>query len=809
MEKYVCVHGHFYQPPRENPWLEEIEVQDSAYPYHDWNAKISEECYGPNGTARMLDSDGKISRITNNYSKISFNLGPTILQWMQKRAPEKYAKILEADRISSQELEGHGAAIAQVYNHMIMPLSNSRDKKTQIIWGKRDFEFRFGRAPEGMWLAETAVDNETLDLLAANGILYTILAPRQAHLVREIGASEWNDVSDGRVDPKRPYKASLPSGADITLFFYDGPVSQAIAFEQLLESGERFADRLMEAFSDDQDEPQLVHIATDGESYGHHHRHGEMALAYALDHIESSTPAKITNYGYYLSKYPPTYEAQIYENSSWSCVHGIERWRSDCGCNSGGHGDWNQSWREPLRNALDWLRDAVADEFEQVAGSLVKDPWAARDGYVDIILDRSPAQIAKYIETYADRELTRDEEIKLLKLMEMQRHCMLMYTSCGWFFDELSGMETVQVIVYAGRVIQLAQDLFHNDYETEFLNLLEHAKSNIPDHQNGRVIYNKWVKPNVLDLTRVGAHYAVNSLFEEYTGTTAIDVYSANQEDFQLLKAGRVKLVTGQATIESGITHESEQLSFGALHLGDHTINCGIGPHMDEETYQEYVVKLHESFKAADFPEIIRSLDDYFGSSAYSLTSLFEDEKRKVMQIVLAPAMEQTEALTGQLYEMHAPLFLFMRNANLRIPEPLAMSAEFVLNTRLQRAFQQSFLDPLVIEPLLEEMSFAGVKIDETTIEYSVRMNLEEKARRLLENPEHLELMEEILAILTLIEKLPFEVNTWKLQNMAWELSQSVYQEAIKKHNIDNERAGRWLDTFRTLANKLWLEVPE
>ena len=323
MERYVCIHGHFYQPPRENPWLEEIEVQDSAYPYHDWNERIAAECYGPNGTARILSGNGRIRKIINNYSKLSFNFGPTILAWMQDHKPEKYAKVLEADQVSREDMQGHGSAIAQVYNHMIMPLANGRDKKTQIIWGKQDFEYRFGRRPEGMWLAETAVDLETLELLAENGIKYTILAPRQAHEVRLLDNEEWHDVSGNRVDPKMAYKAILPSGKEIALFFYDGPISQAIAFEKLLLNGEFLANRLIGAFTDSPG-TQLVHIATDGESYGHHHRYGEMALAYAIDHIESNNLARVVNYGYYLSKFPPTHEVHIYENSSWSCIHGIE-----------------------------------------------------------------------------------------------------------------------------------------------------------------------------------------------------------------------------------------------------------------------------------------------------------------------------------------------------------------------------------------------------------------------------------------------------------------------------------------------------
>ena len=444
-----------------------------------------------------------------------------------------------------------------------------------------------------------------------------------------------------------------------------------------------------------------------------------------------------------------------------------------------------------------------------MAGGILKDPWAARDDYIKIVLDRSPDQINAYLEQHASRSLSEQDQTKLLQLMELQRHCMLMYTSCGWFFDELSGIETVQVIEYAGRAIQLAFDLFGTDYETDFLIKLELAKSNVPEHQDGKAIYEKWVKPHILDLKKVGAHYAISSLFEEYTGTTAINAYSANQNQFQILQAGRTKVATGLAKVRSEITHEHEDISFGVIYLGDHNINCGIGPSMDESTYEAYAAKLLELFKGADFPEIIRALDDQFGSSPYSLTSLFTDEQRKVMQVLLTPAMEQAEALNSQLYELHAALMLFMRQANIPVPAPLAMAAEHVLNARLKRAFAEENLDPMVIEPLLEESKLAGVRIDETTLEYQLRLNLEARARDLIEKPHQIWVMEDLDKSLTLVQKLPFQVDSWKLQNMAWELLQNVYPDAQKAAERQNEHARQWIDLFKRLAEKLWIELPE
>src|SRR3954466_1588080 len=303
MERYVCIHAHCYQPPRENSWLETVEAQPSAYPYHDWNERITAECYAPNGVSRIVDDRNRITQIVNNYSRISFNFGPTLLSWMEEHAPEAYAAILDADRESQKRYSGHGNAIAQAYNHIILPLATRRDKETQIIWGIRDFEKRFGRQPEGMWLPETAVDTETLEMLAANGIKFTILAPSQAAGVRRLGAGgRFKDVSGTRIDPTRVYQARLLNQKRMALFFYDGPISQAVAFEKLLDNGERFAERLLGGFSDERIWDQLVHIATDGESYGHHHAHGDMALAAALRHIESGSAAQLTNYGEFLEK---------------------------------------------------------------------------------------------------------------------------------------------------------------------------------------------------------------------------------------------------------------------------------------------------------------------------------------------------------------------------------------------------------------------------------------------------------------------------------------------------------------------------
>jgi len=498
MERYICIHGHFYQPARENPWLETVEREDSAHPYHDWNERVTAECYAPNAAARIQDGEGRVNSLVNNYARISFDFGPTLLAWLERNSQGVYEAILSADRESQKRFSGHGSAIAQAYNHMILPLANRRDKYTQVVWGIRDFQHRFGRHPDGMWLPETAVDLETLDIMAELGIQFTILTPRQASHARKLGDNRWRDVRNERIDPTMAYAAHLPSGRNINVFFYNAPVSRAVAFEHLLNNGEDLALRLMGAFQEGAMRPQLVHIATDGETYGHHHKFGEMALAYALEYLESNDAARLTNYSEYLDNNPPTHEARILQRTSWSCPHGVERWRADCGCNTGARPEWNRAWRGPLREALEWLRDIIAPKYEEKGLEFFKDPWAARNDYIEFILDRSSEQLDRYLGKHSVRPLNDFDRDTALKLLEMQRHTMLMFASDGWFFDDISGIETRQVLLSAGRVLQLGRQVFGEEYEPSFLKILEAAKSNVPAMRNGRTIYQRFVKPKIV-----------------------------------------------------------------------------------------------------------------------------------------------------------------------------------------------------------------------------------------------------------------------------------------------------------------------
>ncbi len=800
MRRALCIHGHFYQPPRENPWLEAVEIQDGAAPYHDWNQRITAECYDPNAASRILDDEMRILDIVSNYAKISFDIGPTLLQWLEKNSPSTYSAILEADELSMRWRSGHGAAIAQAYNHMIMPLASGRDKMTQVLWGIEDFRHRFGRHPEGMWLPETAVDIETLDMLASQGIAFTILAPHQAHKVREAGAAEWTDVTGAKVDPKVPYICNLPSGRKITLFFYDGPASRAVAFERLLESGEAFAKRLLSGLSEN-DEPQLMHIATDGESYGHHHRFGDMALAYAINHIESNGLAQITNYGEYLEKNPPRHEVEIFENTSWSCSHGIERWRNDCGCNTGVNPGWNQQWRGPLRAALDWLRDELAAKYELAASEYFDEPWAARDDYIKVILNRSIQNTGRFFDRHAARALKRKERVAALKLLELQRHAMLMYTSCGWFFDDISGIETVQVLQYAGRAMQLARETVGIDLEPGFTGMLARAGSNLPEHRDGGHIYDKFVKPCILDLYKVAAHYTISSLFEDYPDRTVIYCYRVRRQEYQKLQAGMAVLVTGRGVIASEITGESDNLGFALLYLGNHDFNCGVRRFVRKTSYEKMAGEITRAFEGGSFSDVVRLIDTHFGNFSYSLKDLFKDEQRMVLETLLRETMESFEASYRRMYDENRLLMGFLKDTGIPIPRAFFTAAEFILNHDLQRQIETDF-DNELMHNILKEMQRWEIKLNKADLEFALQKTLSERMTRLLENPEDLNVLEDFDRTVEIAIDLPFRHKLWMPQNIYFRMAKTVYPEVASRAGEDM-KAAQWVERFRSLGEKL------
>jgi alpha-amylase/alpha-mannosidase (GH57 family) len=809
MTRFVSIHGHFYQPPRENPWLEAIEAQESAYPYHDWNERITAECYASNARARILDGENRIVAIVNNYASMSFNFGPTLLSWLEAKRPDVYAAILEADRESAARFSGHGSAISQPYNHMILPLADARDKATQVTWGVRDFERRFGRAPEGMWLPETAVDTASLEALAAAGIRFTILAPQQASHVRPAGEAEWTAVAADGIDPTQPYRVALPSGREIAVFFFDGPVSRAVAFDPvLLSRGDHLAEKLMGAFDDKRGRPELVHVASDGETYGHHHRHGDMALAYALRTLEESGRARLTNYGEFLAMHPPIEEVRIVENTSWSCAHGVERWRSHCGCRTEAHPAWRQDWRAPLREALDGLRDALSPLYEKAAGELFGDPWAARDDYIGVILDRSPENVGKHFVRHGRRSLKKSERIRALKLLEMQRHAQLMYTSCGWFFDDIGGIEARQILEYAGRALELSRELFPGvDLEAPFLGTLSAAKSNVPESGDGRRVYEGAVGSAKVSLERVAAHYAVHSLFTEYAESAPVYCYRIDREDYHRATSGRARLALGRVQVTSRITEESERVVYGVLHLGDHNLSGGVLPFRGEAEYEALVHEISEPFASADLTETLRLVDRRFGSDVYTLRLLFKDEQRQVVRIILASALEHADDVYRRLYEEHAPLMRFLSGHGVRLPRGFAIAAERALATGFKQALEEPLPEVATMRAILEEARRAGITLHEDGLGLTLERTLARLADRLAGKPDDAGLIEAFEGVVSLARSLRFEVDFGKAQNAYYELARTVLPVMRRSAEAGSTSATQWVERFAALGEKLAVRV--
>ncbi|HEX9981698.1 MAG TPA: DUF3536 domain-containing protein [Thermoanaerobaculia bacterium] len=799
--RFITIHGHFYQPPRENPWLEAVETQDTAFPYHDWNERITVESYETNAASRVLDEHDRIRRIVNNYAAISFNFGPTLLSWLCERAPDTYEAIIEADRLSRKRFSGHGCALAQAYNHLILPLANEADKQTQVRWGIRDFEHRFGRKPEGMWLPETAVDVASLEALAANGITFTILEPHQATRFRRIGETQWLETN-GSLDPTMAYRCPLPSGRSIDIFFYDGPISRAVAFEQLLARGENLAHRLIGAFSDSRRHPQLVNIATDGETYGHHHRFGDMALAYALQYIDEQELARITNYGEFLAEHPPTHEVQIAEATAWSCSHGVERWRSDCGCNTGGGPGWNQQWRQPLRDALDWLHAEAGRVFLEVGSRVLRDPFRARDEYIDVILDRSDECVDGFLSRHLNAAESTDPKAvatTALGLLEMQRGAMLMYTSCGWFFNDVSGIETTQILAYAARVVQLIEQISGTKVEAHFAELLAPARSNVTERGTARQIYEREIAPMKIDLARVAAHYAVASLFDHFDDAARVYCYDVIQRDFEIHKAGRARIAIATILVRSRITREEQLFDFATLHLGETELTGGIRPAnaADWETVKE---ELLEAMQPGGISTVIRVLDHYFGSTPISIRSLFRDEQRRIFNQLMTATLEEAESAFRQLHERYDPLMRFHTRLGIPVPKVLQLAAEFDVNLQLRRLLEYPTPPIAEIEARLREARDEGVSLDETTL-LAFGQAIVRASDRFREQPQDLDRLEDYETLVAVVRDAQIAVNMRSAQNAYYRMKATV-RPAIAA-NGTGTAAQRWLQLFDSLGTKL------
>jgi alpha-amylase/alpha-mannosidase (GH57 family) len=723
---YVTIHGHFYQPPRENPYLETIERQPSAYPYHDWNERIYHECYRPNAFARILNDQGEVVNIVNNFEYLSFNIGPTLMSWLEKYDVEVYQRILEGDRKSCERFHGHGNAIAQVYNHIIMPLANERDKYTQIRWGKEDFRSRFGRDPEGMWLAETAVDYATLKALIDEGIRFTILAPSQAERCRVMSSEDdpnpqWHEVGGGQIDPTRPYRCFINEKDYIDIFFYDGPISRDMGFNDVLSNSHHFTGRLGQAVRGDRRPAQLINVATDGETFGHHKGGTEKCLAYAFTYEFPQQEWTVTNFAHYLSIDPPTWEVVLKPVTAWSCSHGVNRWQDDCGC--GGDGLWHQKWRRPLRNALNWLRDEIVQIYEDVAPKYFHTHWQARDEYIKVIRDRSSDNVKAFLNSFQCRSLSPSEQIDALRLLEMQRYSLLIYTSCAWFFEEISRPEGVQILRYAGRVIELAGDIAGVQLEPAFLKQIALAPSNIDSFGNGAEIYQQLVKSAQVGFEQVVAHYAISSLFDTYSLQERIYCYEISQVNYQKQMMGALSLAMGQVRLTSEVTWESVNLAFSVLHLGGWDFHCCIQPFSGRTAYNQIKDELFNILNTASAAQTILAMNNLFGKSTFNLQHLFVEERHRIVELVSNATKTRLDQVYAQIYRDNYSILLAFQREGLPVPQELQVAAEVTLSNRILKticSLEQLAYEPEQIKNYLTELRASATEADRMSCQLKI-----------------------------------------------------------------------------------------
>ncbi len=790
MKPYICIHGHFYQPPRENPWLDAVEPQDSASPWHDWNERVTAECYAPNAAARILAEDGRIVAIRKNYARMSFNMGPTLLTWMERARPDVYRAIIEADAEGMERFSGHGPALAQAYGHAILPLATERDRHTQIVWGIRDFERRFGRFPEGMWLPETAADTPTLEALADEGIRFTILAPRQASAVRDPNGGKWEDVTGERIGIGCPYLCPLPSGRSMTLFFYDGPLSRDIAFGPLLRNGGDLARRLIEGGrslprrSGSAAASPLEVVALDGETFGHHHIYGDMALAYCLDLVENGQEATLTVFGEHLDRFPPEREVRIVENSSWSCAHGIERWRSDCGCCTGSHPGWRQTWRAPLREALEHLGEQLDDLFGTKGAAFFEDPWAVRDRFVEIAEvpieadDDAAAVVERFVAAAARRSLSPEERTTALALLEIQRCRLLMFTSCGWFFDDISGIETVQILRYAAKALDLAEsvspDFRERDVAGAFVRALGKAPSNIPELLDGARIFNVFVEPERADPLRVGANVAVSSLFPIRPGTAggngAIRTIPAFQSEILKHETGG----KGDRAYGIGLISVLDirlqaryDIVYAVLSRGGKDLICGAGYCASDDDYERRRAALLPFLLKGDERGIVRM----FGHGTYSLRHLFRDELRRITRRVIADDAQDIERILREVVRNYEGLLEFLSVVSVPVPETIRSAAEVICNADIRIEIERPVPNTERLLRLCGDARKWRVDVDVPALAHILVGRMDEFAGMLEEPGREEDAVEMLGRLAAFVRSVGWPVNLWTVQNAFFRFS--------------------------------------
>jgi alpha-amylase/alpha-mannosidase (GH57 family) len=827
-DAFIAIHGHFYQPPRENPWLEIIETEESAHPFHDWNERIASECYRPNAHARVLGGKGKILDIANNYSSISFNFGPTLLPWLEKRFPSVYEKIIEADRESLRRF-GYGNAIAQVYDHLILPLANERDKETEVLWGIADFEKRFHRKPEAMWLPETAVNYPTLQVLVKNGMRYLILSPFQALRIRPFGGKKWTDVSQGKIDTTQPYRCFVKDASGkklldqfIDIFFYNGVISKEVAFGDLLKDANAFCNRFAEFYQQSKGKPQLIHIATDGETYGHHKKFGEMALAYALENGFPSSGLEVINYGLFLKRFPPVQEVEIDEGpkgegTSWSCSHGVGRWKEDCGCSTGGGPGWNQKWRKPLREALDLLRDELAHLFEKEGEKIFPDVWKARNGYIKVILDRSPQRIKTFFDQYGLKDLDDKGKIKGLSLLEMQRHALQMFASCGWFFADLSGLETILILQHAARAIQSAEELTGQEIEEKFIQLLSEAKSNLPEMGKGDQVYRRLVKPKCVTLEKVVSHFVISSLFDDGDdGENKIFSYRVEKIHYQKIEREGNMFVMGQVRVTSDVIPEPKEFLFGLISSEQAVFRTWVSEKKEGLSFDTLKEMGYKSFGKGG-GEMVKVLASFLGNRTFTLRDTFKEERQAIFQKLIQKEFEEHCQIYADLFDRTKQAVEALSREGLEIPYEIRVAAEVTLSNRLFQEINELKKDFKKtkergeIDLIVEEAREHGYHLRKEKSLLILKEILKEKmiavqGSRGPNLPHPSEQIEEAIALLDSAKKWNFEISLEEAQNSMGQILDECVRD-IEKCWWGEGTARPFPPSLITLAEKLGFNV--
>ncbi len=802
MSTALVIHGHFYQPPRENPWTGVIDDQPSAQPFPNWNDRVYYECYRPNAFARVFDlKSGRIESIINNYEFINFNFGPTLLSWMQVYHPGTYQRILEADKQSVKKNNGHGNAIAQGYNHIILPLCNDADRLTQVRWGIADFKHRFNREPESMWLPETACNDATLSILIEENMKYLILSPEQAERVRPLSGGDWHNVSNGSIDPGMPYRYFHRDGSKryIDIFFYDMGIARGIAFEGALISSQSFIDRIARAPGG---EGRIVQAATDGESYGHHTKFGDRSLAYALEEEAAHRGYWVTNYAAYLEKNPPSMEVEIKlgpdgNGTSWSCAHGVGRWYRDCGCQTGAREGWNQAWRGPLRRAFDHIRDTVSRYFEEERGKLFIDPWTARNEYIHLLLD-AKASRKDFLEKQAGRPLSNAEQVRALTQLEVQHNAMLMYTSCGWFFNEISGIETVQVLKYAARIFDLLATLGQESPEKIFLEILSEAKSNIPEYGSGADVYRHFAETTRVKPQGVVAHLAISSLVNNTVEKGEAGGYLYSMEDTRKEEHGRYTLMTGHVSLQESMTRQDFHYAFAGLHLGGIDFYGAIKPFVKKEDFDKSTQRLWEQFYLVSLPKLLRVMQEDFGPDEFGVEQLLPESRQKIFKEVYGSLVEHFSEQYVRLYEDNRRNLEMLQSVGFELPKEIRAAAEYTFGKLFEEEIQKKewFKDPDAYRNLItlaDGVTQHGYQIDRFVAEHTFRNLITEIVDIAVEKPTE-ENVRAAIAVVQLAKKLGLGVNLYLAQ-------ESVFEAAEK--SIDFEKLSELSDLLELRTDLL------